>query len=358
MATQLFKLMRTKTHTVYTIAVLLITAILLYIIENGIKRHLESKQTIQPKFKFLPRHDDVYDYTNCCSYNEIDPLLGWAIHPDTLRRRGFKVVNNCTVISNIDPCAEDTLKVFLTGGSTTDQALDTDNWPKFLAERLKKEHVSFVLYNGAVGGYGTSQELLKLLRDGLILKPDLHISYSGANETQCPYFVSYFEENIFVQTIFSANSNKWMPYTTYYLRELLHLNSDAMVLKQPPQISAHIQYSQNMESMNALANGYKYEFLAVLQPVVGFGNIKYINQRADVTKFVNEYKGFYPFAIKHIDTVRYGANFTGIFDTIGQTAFGDDCHLNSLYQPLLADNMFLLISSKIDLNLYKFNSNH
>lgn len=72
-------------------------------------------------------------------------------------------------------------KIVTLGGSTTDGSLyPFRSWPELLYRKCDKE---LTIYNGGVGGYLVSHELLKLIRDVLVLKPDMVITYSGFNDT-------------------------------------------------------------------------------------------------------------------------------------------------------------------------------
>ncbi|MDR2833865.1 MAG: SGNH/GDSL hydrolase family protein, partial [Streptococcaceae bacterium] len=74
-------------------------------------------------------------------------------------------------------------KIVALGGSTTESTLlFVKGWVQFLAEILRKNNIPAVVYGGGTCGYTSSQELLKLIRDVIPLKPDIVISYSGVND--------------------------------------------------------------------------------------------------------------------------------------------------------------------------------
>lgn len=110
----------------------------------------------------LTREAKCYDVT--LSYNRtIDKLEGFEIFGD-------KENPNAKVIVAL-------------GGSTTESTyLFIKGWAQYLAEILMKEHLPVKIYCGGVAGYSSSQELLKLIRDVLPMKPDMVLSYSGLND--------------------------------------------------------------------------------------------------------------------------------------------------------------------------------
>lgn len=75
------------------------------------------------------------------------------------------------------------IKIFTLGGSTTESSLFfVRGWVQYLVDLFKNNNQSVVLYSGGVSGYTSTQELLKLQRDVIPLKPDIVISYSGVND--------------------------------------------------------------------------------------------------------------------------------------------------------------------------------
>ena len=93
---------------------------------------------------------------------------------------------------------EDNFKIAILGSSTTDEtAYPFKSWPQLLYEELSGRAVT--VYNGGVGSYTAGQEVIKLIRDLLQLKPDMVIVYDGYNDLnidlQYPFiFPSYLEK--------------------------------------------------------------------------------------------------------------------------------------------------------------------
>ena len=77
---------------------------------------------------------------------------------------------------------ESEYKIAIFGGSTTDGALyPFKSWPELLHKKLGSANIA--IYNCGTYGYISSQELLKLIRDVLVLEPDMIVVYDGFNET-------------------------------------------------------------------------------------------------------------------------------------------------------------------------------
>lgn len=75
------------------------------------------------------------------------------------------------------------VKIVVLGGSTSSEALHPENWISKLYYRLKKENIDTVIYNGAHICNDIVSEMLRFLRDGYVLKPQIVISMSGLNNT-------------------------------------------------------------------------------------------------------------------------------------------------------------------------------
>ncbi len=92
-------------------------------------------------------------------------------------------------------------KIAILGNSATDGALlSVKSWPEILYEELGKEGVT--VYNAGVGGYTSAQELIHMIRDVLLLEPDMIIVYD-----------SYTELNINTKYPFAFSSAKKVLYS-------------------------------------------------------------------------------------------------------------------------------------------------
>ena len=101
-----------------------------------------------------------------------DPILGYAKMDNDMAGYGLWPTNS--------RLTEKTLKVMVMGGSTSTWPLTT--WSKLLCEKIKSRGRDCVIFNGAVEGYFSGQELLKVIRDAPAIKPDIVISLSGIND--------------------------------------------------------------------------------------------------------------------------------------------------------------------------------
>ena len=169
------------------------------------------------------------------------------------------------------------IKIVALGGSTTESTyLFIKGWVQFLSELLCKNKVPSIVYGGGVAGYSSSQELLKLIRDVLPLKPDIVLSYSGFNDLYgypkpsesirhgrpfITHFQVEFVEQILEKLSMTKNSlpvmhdllwDKKGRGTVYY-----GLKND----KSPSEL-----WLDNTRIMHSITQEFKIEFLSFFQP--------------------------------------------------------------------------------------------
>jgi lysophospholipase L1-like esterase len=117
-----------------------------------------------------PLFNDLY-----APLDYIDPLLGYNRMSDLM---GFQIFGSPTLGAK---------KIVVLGGSTTDPSFGGyKSWPECLHEKLAKHGIAATLYNGAIAGYFSALELLKILRDCLQLSPDVIITFDGVNDAIQP----------------------------------------------------------------------------------------------------------------------------------------------------------------------------
>lgn len=142
-----------------------------------------------------------------CNYSDYkisyDILLGRSIGGNT-EKRGFYIYGKDK---------EDDPKIMILGGSTsTEQAYTTELWvSKMYNKYFRNDNVT--IYNGANCGFDVVQELLVLLRDGPVIKPDIVISLSGVNNlfdrSEIPVFHNSFFEELSFEDV-GNNFNVWI----------------------------------------------------------------------------------------------------------------------------------------------------
>jgi lysophospholipase L1-like esterase len=213
-------------------------------------------------------------------YYTLDPHLGYAHGPNedgvkTVTQEyswvgGFVVYSD----SYSGPSELERPVILTLGGSTTDGAKYGHSWPEHLAKRMAREGLPGTVVNGGTGGYSTTQELFKLVRDGLVFEPDLVISYSGVNdrgdynEERHP-MVHPYQARLFNGLVQPPGSSPVMPSTVKALTLITNPNlTSTFDLNFGPEFETTLSnlYEQNVLLMKAVSEARGSDFMAFIQP--------------------------------------------------------------------------------------------
>lgn len=279
-----------------------------------------------------------------------------------LTKRGFNVENGNIILQTKYNQGKQ-LVVYVSGGSTTDPAVIRQNWPISLIQLFDEYQINAKIIIGAVGGYNSGQELLKLMQYDYNIEPDIFISYSGANELE-PSYVAYVEEQLFENT---AHSNYLiLPNTITLLRKVMRMDNTAgsstivkyfkEILKVYPT-GDEVKYAKlvadfwlrNMQTMNAIRQSKGGTFIGILQPLQGGSTYTQKNTAPYAGEMITHYKKYYPSLAKICaSNPSFLVDFKNIFDGIKDEVYTDDCHLKPAYQKLVAQKIYSLL---LDRNL-------
>lgn len=283
-------------------------------------------------------------------FTEMDPLLGYCMPEQTIHEMGYETEAN-TVVLRSHLHTGNPIKIFITRGSTTDIALNHENWPKHLSRILEQQGVCADLYVGGVGGYSSGQELLKVIRDGQIVQPDIYISYSGANESEgseCPPAAySHEHEYTFLErSIELSNAGVLLPNTQYVFKRLAGVTP--LTLNRPECDTANgAIWLHNMQVIQGIALENKASFMGFLQPVLGSGIHTQDIEMKSWAGEVDHSRRYYPSLIKLVSRhPDFLYDMSGVFDSINDKVFVDDCHLTDTYQPFIAQKIFTLLRER------------
>ncbi len=155
--------------------------------------------------------------------------------------------------------AEDVYKIAVLGNSTTDGNLyPFKSWPELLFEELE----DITVYNCGVCGYTSAQEVIKLIRDVLRLKPDMIIVYDGTGD---------------------LNVNDKYPFTSAYVEMVYryaaaHIDDPTDYIKgDEAEICRGIasegsrfdNWLSNIQTMHAIASDRNIKFFSFCSPTLG-----------------------------------------------------------------------------------------
>lgn len=258
----------------------------------------------------------------------------------------FSHKHNCILFENISDPNQDTFKIFISGGSTSDLIFQKYNWPKLLNHKLQEKNINYQIYVGAAVGYNTKQELYKLQRDGLNINGlNLHISYFGANELSTTQTLNNDIEN---------GSITFAPYPNLMwslgLYKFFGVN-DFTILRNSLLGNETIKM---LKLMYATSIVNQHTFLPILQPLAGVGSLENINGKdfnlnhndtRTVDSLAQQHNNLYNEFIQRSNELDFQIHdFTNIFQDTDDIPLLDNCHIKEEYQTVIADKILHLIT--------------
>lgn len=235
--------------------------------------------------------------------------------------------------------------IALLGGSTTDGGqFPFKSWGEILYGKLSQNGYRVKILNCGCGGYTTSQELIKLIRDIIPLKPDVVIDYTGANDSDYldveysfvtgyqKHLIQYMAENIkysdarIGNIIIEGNAK----YTDKYILGVNHNNQCFQV------------FADNIKMMNSICRGYGIEYQAFLQPWMGTKQNKI--SRYEYEFILNCGWDSRPEALRFCEHAwplvsEYAENMTSLFDN-EPDVYIDYVHVNEHGNEIIAQYMY------------------
>lgn len=151
---------------------------------------------------------------------------------------------------------EEDYKIAILGGSTsTSGYFWFRSWPEILYEKYCGNSVTVI--NGAVEGYTSAQELMKLMRDIVCFKPDLVIVYDGNNDV--------------------VRNEKLNIFEIPYMKTIVEHASEKMDIQEkkqdifcgiPPKEDVVDVWLKNIEYMSAVCKLNNIDFVSFMQPML------------------------------------------------------------------------------------------
>lgn len=150
-------------------------------------------------------------------------------------------------------------KIAVLGASTTDSKLDPKirSWVEIMYDQYCQAGIT--IYNGAVGGYYSGQELIKLVRDMMQLSPDMIIVYDGCSDMIQGIFNKKFK---YLSDLVSFAGERIAPYGS-----AVHV--DHKIWMGISRNNETIEnWLQNINYMYAIANSKHIKFFSFIEPML------------------------------------------------------------------------------------------
>lgn len=330
--------------------------------KNSIELFLEDKEKIYIIVFVMKGHGEIYQklidmgfefekdfYIGgvagyYADFDVADAMLAYnRYYGETL---GFKIYGNIG--------DENGYRIMVLGGSTSDTDVGNNkSWPEQLYERLKVDYSNLILINGAMGGYASNLEFLKLIRDGLYYRPDMILTFDGFNDINF--------------SCVCKNFPTLHPYGKKVLDKIEKKGDfgvDTLGLRSPSRLVYGIEqedkadyeiYINNLRMIHAVADEFDMIHIGFLQPMILTGKT-IIDERS--IEFVDALKREY----KHIldgmcmfkknvapwvERQGYMHDLTSIFDNKSHMYY-DICHATDEGNAVIAEHVETYVRERMD----------
>lgn len=231
---------------------------------------------------------------------------------------------------------KDDFKIAVLGGSTSESNRSfIKPWVEFLFDSYLGKGVT--LYNCAMSGYSSGQELIKLVRDVILLNPNLIISYSGVNEVTQVKKDSVFAFNYLYHLFQTYAKSSKVGLVTGVANNISHCN----------------KWLSNMKLMNAISEINGAKFYAFVQPILSNKDV-FSAHEIKMMKMIKtmytdevfeELKLFRENASQMQEDYSFVKDLTYIFDD--EDVYMDLCHLYEKGNQIIADSIWNIIKKDI-----------
>lgn len=225
------------------------------------------------------------------------------------------------------------------GNSTTDPKLfPFKSWSELLGEKIKQKNLDLKILCGAVSGHTSAQELLKLMRDVIPMRPKMVICYEGFQDMNLSVEEKAFKFILPYQKewLSSLNINRWI--NIYFTK--------GYTLGVDDNLTCYQAWKKNMRMMHAICEEFGIKFIGILQPSL-FN--KYPNYGKHDWEVVLHYelRGNYMACFKEFfdeydrdqEKLEYVYDYTDIFHAI-DGIYIDNCHVYEKGNHLIAEKIF------------------
>ncbi|MCP5047848.1 MAG: hypothetical protein GY940_11800 [bacterium] len=347
---------------------LFLAFLLLLLIEFVCMRVLEKRENITAPFLFNFSRSQPslkafqHKWGKELSISYLDPHLGYTHDPG-----GYKIFGDrpgFAVYSSVPDPSKKTIRIFALAGSTTDPLTayllgDPDavrdnpyNWPHSLFEILKGKGINIEVYNGGVAGYTSNQEMLKIIRDVLPLKPDIVLCMDGVNEIGFAHstpdhpMVHKYQDRLFTQ-LTARKIPFFLPNTILMFRSLgarkaKRISGSSM----GPGIETTPlkQWVKNVRISHSVAREFGVPLIVFLQPILGFGQYDASAQELERLgkrgkKYRRRVDDFYQDAGPKCEEIDYCVDLTDVYKD-AQDVYLDPRHQNKKGVDILAKAVY------------------
>lgn len=307
----------------------------IFVILTGNRDSKKAKILQKMGLQFYFNYNYIESYRDTSSYWILDPHLGHNYIIDNEEQPGimkWESRNSDLIIATL-------------GGSTTDgYQYNFKSWPQILHEILEKNGYRVSMINAGCGGYRSSQELIKLERDILPLKPHIVLNYTGFNDAW----------------VWPNNYEKY-PFVHMYQQDLIidaaslinvfdDSKGNGYTFGIGHQLKKEDIFLQNVRMMNSICKEFETKYHCFLQPSLFLKkeysmNEKELEWHGYNTVQKNSAKKFKEYINEKMNGYKYISDITWLFDDYNDV-YLDVCHVTEEGNAIIAEYMYKFLIEK------------
>jgi hypothetical protein len=262
-------------------------------------------------------------------------------------------------MAGFDVIGEDGAPRILTlGGYTTpEQARSGRTWANLLYDLFKKDGKEVQILNGDTDGFTSAQELLMLIRDGILLKPELVICLSGFYNFA--YKLGFLKKDQRGYTEILRDHPFTNPGQLDFLKEITSrfgLGQDKMYYGEINNAPAWEYWLQHVDIMHCLCEEFQIRQITFLQSCA-FTSGNAISQgffpadvygfsQDDMERYCREFQSMYRGAAEGIKNRDYIVDISALYGA--EWMYLDACHVKEEYISILTDIVYGVVSPLIN----------
>lgn len=247
----------------------------------------------------------------------IDPVLGYSRSGDI---PGFRIH------AGQSPRAP---RILVFGGSTTDHSFGGyKSWPELLHEQCAARGLDVAVYNGAVAGYFSAQEMLKFVRDGLSLKPAVVVTFDGVNDAYQSVLPEYPMYHPYSQKAFDVMFSNTPKSSLNINNELRGVSYGVAAALPRPE-----SWLRNLRIIKGVSSEFGIHYFPFLQPTLLYSRRAAAGSDDEKSKMIRD---FYQAATGIAAAAGFIGDATAILDDVAGAYF-DFVHYSETGNGHIAD---------------------
>lgn len=338
--------------------------------------YLSNKTKMEPYPLFFDGEFKRKNSYTLNPYSGLDPLLGYSQHKrirGNLKKYGMyrktgqgawhvNKTTNCVSLERNCVFNGRGPVIAALGGSTTDAYAAIRNkrhpWTTSFSKKCREQYASCEVHNLGVGGFGSAQETIKIIRDIATQKYTHVIALHGPNELNRLRDRHLTTVNAKLYKELFDDSRVDGPYFPNTKAAYLHFtkgvdtpaHGQIIFYGNSSKISDFEHWKTNVKLSRGALREVGIDYYVVLQPIIGFGDYRspnLVQEGKKSQKYFQRVREFYEQASEFCRSVMYCIDLSNMYAGNSSELFTDPRHPNDLGNELIGKAIYEKIRPNI-----------